>query len=100
VHPRDEIAAQPVEGGVLVDPDSGGEQETDRQEPERLRQANAFQGTGRNESRSLAEPVLSGRIVSKCESRSFATLRMTGESEGLRMTGARVTEMTRASPES
>jgi len=38
------------------------------------------------QGRSFAEPVLSGRCVSKNESRSFAALRMTRMGEGLRMT--------------
>jgi hypothetical protein len=36
VHPGNELAAEPLEGGVLEDPDPGGEKERDRQESERL----------------------------------------------------------------
>jgi hypothetical protein len=43
VHPRDELAAQPLERGVFVDPVAAGEQESHDQEPERFRSANSFQ---------------------------------------------------------
>src|SRR6266540_765402 len=42
--------------------------------------------------RSFAKPVLSGEAVVDDRSRSFAALRMTGESEGLRMTSGQGTE--------